>query len=649
MTRSASYMPGLTGLRGIAVVAVVAYHLGLISGGFLGVDVFFVLSGFLITRLLLGSEPSVPSGLLQWWMKRYRRLTPAVAVVVIAVLIAFMTRTGVVLNSIATLTWWQNWHLIIEGKPYWATSPSALRHAWSLSIEEQFYALWPLTLLTTVAVSRRLRVRRPPVVVAIVSATLAIASFCWAAALAIGGSASLSRIYYGTDTRMGGLLTGCAVAAILTMDPDWKVRRPLTLAVVPAGLGMVVLFLTLSPESPVTYTGGLITATALSTVLVLASSAPGPFASALEWAPLQWLGIHSYAIYLWSWPIQVFAETHLPNAPRITIVAITVPCALVLSAVSLRLVEEPLRRAASWARNVGPRRAAWLGGYAAIIVLMIIAASSTRLTATEQVAQEFERLPDPVTTTTTICVPSQTPSTLPPEFSGDTDRFDDSTITDLADPTRDPCADGTVTVMVVGDSTGRGAANGLRRIQNPALEVWDRTDLGCGLRAPSDKCPDWHTAWATYLAEIGPDVVVVYTRAIDDLIPGEDPPYTSQEAQRLRSTEFDRANSILGATGAKVLWVLPAHMEPNAAFYCEGSMVDTPCDPAWIDMWRADVITAAERADTAVLDAGAWVESRPPENAAIDRPDGLHLSGPALDDHAIWLEEHVFALTRPND
>lgn len=649
MTPGATYMPGLTGLRGVAVAAVVAYHLGLINGGFLGVDVFFVLSGFLITRLLLHSEPTVPSGLVQWWMKRYRRLTPAVAVVVMFVLIAFATRTGVVINSIATLTWWQNWHLIFEGQPYWATSPSALRHAWSLSIEEQFYALWPLMLLTTLAVSRRLRVRRPALVVAGLSAVLAIASFCWAASLALGGRASLSRIYYGTDTRIGGLLTGCAVAALLSTNPDWRVGRPLSIAVVPAGLGMIVLCLVLSPESPITYTGGLITATALSTILVLGSSAPGPFASVLGWSPLQWLGVHSYAIYLWSWPIQVLAETHLPHAPKVAIVAITVPSALVLSAVSLRLVEEPLRRAMSWARGVRPRRAAWMGGYALLAVLMVIAASSTRLTPTEQVAEEFERLPDPTTTTTTICVPPVTQMTTPPEFSGETDRFDDSTIGDLADPTRDPCADHTVTVMVVGDSTGRGAANGLRRLQNPSLEVWDRTDLGCGLRAPSDKCPDWHTAWATYLTEINPDVVVIYTRAIDDLVAGDDPPFESAEARELRRSEFSRANLILGSSGAKVVWVLPAHMEPNAAFYCDGSMVDTPCDPVWIDMWRDDVIAVTDDADASisVLDSGAWIESRPAQNASTDRPDGLHLSGPALDDHAVWLEEQIFAVTRP--
>nr|HNH95229.1 acyltransferase family protein [Microthrixaceae bacterium] len=117
-------LPGLTGLRGIAVVAVVAYHLGYLPGGFVGVDLFFVLSGFLITSLLMSRPPVGAAGLRRWWARRVRRLTPAVAVVVLAVLALFLTRSGIALDAVATMTWWQNWHLIAEGTSYWASSPS---------------------------------------------------------------------------------------------------------------------------------------------------------------------------------------------------------------------------------------------------------------------------------------------------------------------------------------------------------------------------------------------------------------------------------------------------------------------------------------------------------------------------------------------
>ena len=147
MAVAGGHLPGLTGLRGIAVGLVVAYHLGHLRGGFVGVDVFFVLSGFLITSLLLEDTPGTPADMVRWWGRRVRRLTPAVAVTVLVVAIAFATSSGIALDGLATLTWWQNWHLVAEGSPYWSPSPSPLRHAWSLSIEEQVYLLWPPVLV----------------------------------------------------------------------------------------------------------------------------------------------------------------------------------------------------------------------------------------------------------------------------------------------------------------------------------------------------------------------------------------------------------------------------------------------------------------------------------------------------------------------
>ena len=286
MTPSEQYMPGLTGLRGIAVVAVVAYHLGVLRGGFLGVDVFFALCGFPTPGHTPHRPPSIPSGRARWWMKRYRRLTPAVAVVVLAVLVAFATRTGVVMNAIATLTWWQNWHLIVEGKPYWAASPSALRHAWSLSIEEQFYAFWPVIMLSTLAAARRLRMRRPGLAVAAVAIAGATASFALSFVMALTEGMSLTRSYYGTDTRIGGLLLGCAIAALASELDISKARPIATVAALPAGLGLIALTVLITPEDRFTYTGGLLLATILSLVLVIASTGTGVFTSGLSWSPL---------------------------------------------------------------------------------------------------------------------------------------------------------------------------------------------------------------------------------------------------------------------------------------------------------------------------------------------------------------------------
>jgi peptidoglycan/LPS O-acetylase OafA/YrhL len=640
-----THMPGITGLRGIAVSAVVAYHLGYLPGGYLGVDLFFVLSGFLITSLLLTRPPVGASGLARWWSRRFTRLTPAVGLVVLVVLVAFASRPGVVLDAVATLTWWQNWHLIAEGQPYWAGSPSPLRHAWSLSIEEQFYLVWPLSVMGLLSLARRRGGVVPERLVAGVAAVLAVASFAWAALLASGGEVPLSRIYFGTDTRAGALLLGCTAAALLRLrPPTGAVSARLGALGVTAAVGLAALSVFTTPEQRWMYTGGLVLAAACSLVVILVAARPGPAERLLDRAPLQWLGVRSYAIYLWSWPVQVLSEDRGLSKPLVAMV--TVVASLVLSSVSLRLVEEPMRRAGGWARRLTPRRSAWMGGAAAIIAAMVFAASSTQLTVAEQVAEEFERLPDPTvpSTTTTTCVPPP-PSEPVPTFSDDTTQFDRSTVERPVDPSGTPyCMDAVTKVLVVGDSTGRGAVNGLRRLGASDLEVWDRTDLGCGLVSTEADCPDWRATWAAALDEVDPEVVVAYMRTSDDLVPGPDPDFTSPEGAELRRNVMNEATDVLSSTGAQVIWVLPAAPLPRGAFYCDGIESGSACDPAWVELWRADLDEIATLRGIPTIDVQEWVDGRP-ATVETDRPDGLHFSGPALDAHASWLLDQVRSVT----
>ncbi len=683
MAVAGGHLPGLTGLRGIAVGLVVAYHLGHLRGGFVGVDVFFVLSGFLITSLLLEDTPGTPADMVRWWGRRVRRLTPAVAVTVLVVAIAFATSSGIALDGLATLTWWQNWHLVAEGSPYWSPSPSPLRHAWSLSIEEQFYLLWPPVLVGLGSFARRVRpVGSARSVVGVVAGVGAVASFAWAFVLAAPVEADLSRIYFGTDSRAGALLVGCVLAAAVHRRPRRRLGPPTAVLCVLAVATLAGASLRLSPDDHLAYRGGLALTALAAAVVVFVSTRPGPFAAALSWSPLQWLGERSYAIYLWSWPTQVLLEQRAPGMHRGLVALITVAAALVLSDLSLRFVERPLRFGSSWAERLAPRRAAWALGSSVVVVSLLVAAGSTRPTVQEAIAVEFEQLPDPTTTTTTTTAPTTTaptttaappppevrsvsetalpstttttttttttpptttttcvPPALPPgpEWGDNTETFDPSTVAAGADPSGARC--GQVTrLLVVGDSTGRGAANGLRRLGRPGVEVWDRTVFGCGVVAPSSECPDWRRTWREAIRQIDPDVVLLYMRVVEDVVPGQDPPFLSAEGSRSRRAEFRAAVELLSSQGARVAWALPP--TPAGAFYCDMRATDSPCDPVWVEQWHRDVHAIAGGSGLRLIDVRAWIDARR-DTATTDRPDGLHLSGRALDAHAAWLIDQL--------
>ena len=145
-------MSGLDGLRGLLVPTVLLYHLGIGGfGGFLALEGFFVLSGFLITLLLLDRPPHDARSVGRWWLRRCRRLVPAVVLVVSVTLVVFRTTAGISTDAISTLTWWRNREMAYGGTTYWSTAAGPLKHMWSLSVEEQFYLLFPLVVL---AVSR---------------------------------------------------------------------------------------------------------------------------------------------------------------------------------------------------------------------------------------------------------------------------------------------------------------------------------------------------------------------------------------------------------------------------------------------------------------------------------------------------------------
>lgn len=338
------HRPALDGLRALAVIAVLAFHTGVLRAGWIGVDVFFALSGYLITGLLVAeADRSGTVRLGEFWRRRARRLLPAIALLL--ALIALFDQIGSDAwrgpsraEVWGTVTYTANWVRLAEARSYWDlfTAPSPLEHVWSLAIEEQFYLLWPLLFL----LAWRWRGRRGVTVAAGVLAVTLSAWQLWLGAIETGG---FERIYVGTDTRAPAFLFG----ALLVICAD-RGGRPLRSAarIVPVGIAaLLVASLWLDGEERFTYTGGLLAASAVGAVTVWAAarldrrSLPGRM---LTVKPLQLVGRWSYGIYLFHWPLVVFVGAQR-FAPWVQFAVVSL-AATALAAASYELVEDRIRR-----------------------------------------------------------------------------------------------------------------------------------------------------------------------------------------------------------------------------------------------------------------------------------------------------------------
>ena len=665
----AGYLPALDGLRAVAVAAVVAYHLGELPGGFLGVDVFFAISGFLITRLLLAEHASSGAiALRSFWARRFRRLLPALLVVVVAVMVGSRAwlpawRLGDIrTDALAAIAYVANWRFVVSGQSYFQSGvvPSPLRHTWSLSIEEQYYLVWPLVVVG-LARARRVPLRR---IVAMASLAGAVASGAWMA-VAAGQGRDLSRIYYGTDTRAFALFAGAWLATWwhpMRPRPGSGAARFERLGAVVGAFAVVpvlVLFAVAATDEAGTYRGTF-QAMALLSVLLVAGAATGlgPLNRVLASRPLVWVGRRSYGIYLWSWPVQVFAAEGF-GSDGIALDAVVVSAAVTLAALSHWLVEEPIRAGRRPAglpalAEPSPRRLrpALSFGAVGVVVAVVVAAAIgappapdyTRVSDEEALEAALAGAEADAPTTT---APPPVDEGPPGPFSG------------LAGVDADPAAQVDPTtafgrplkVMIAGDSVGWSLGWRLADGFPASIELTDRAIIGCGLmprtaefvvhgRAPErygDLCLEVAAAERAGLAW-GPDVVLLWVGAwevYDHEVDGRRLRVGTQAYADVLDEQIQQRVDWYRALGIPTIIARVTCFGPNAS-----RLGDERHDPerlAWVN----------ERIEAAARRNRGWVRTIDPTDTLCDAegearpstPDGLELraDGAHFDpETAVW-------------
>ncbi|MDT4891246.1 MAG: hypothetical protein QOE97_281 [Pseudonocardiales bacterium] len=645
-------LPALDGVRALAVVGVLLAHAGIpgVTGGFVGVDVFFVLSGFLITSLLLDeSRRTGQADLPAFWARRARRLLPAALVMITAVvagrgLFRPDAVAGLRDDALTASLWSSNWRWALRGTDYFSTGGTAspLQHTWSLAVEEQFYAIWPCLLVLAWAGVRTAENRRRRLLSLSVLGIAASALMTFV----MSGRATPGRVYFGTDTRAQELLVGAALAALLAPTWSWhgarrRAKRSPQAAGRYAGLlsGAGLLALVLAAHAatgaPDQFRHGLMLGVSVASAALIAGlvlDGRTLVSRVLASTPLAALGRISYAVYLWHWPVYGVLTGARTGLRTYQLAELRVAVTIAIATASLFLVELPAQRMRLQPRRLLPAAAACVG---AVLVFSACAAPNGRVPVMVPAAGGGDLPPGTTAQAASAAQQRQAPAPSRPVHKTGT---------------------GPLRVDVFGDSIGWTLAQYLP--PTTGVEVVNRTTLGCGVVQggpydyfgqqydESQTCNTWQARWRSQVRADLPDEVV--------LVVGRWETMNRQHAGRwthIGEPAFDQyltsliqqAVDILGSTGARVIIASEPYNrrgeQPDGSLYPED-------DPVRVDRWNALVTQVlVHRPDVRLLDLNKKLA--PAGSFAWDvdgvevRSDGVHLSESGVRWLAPWFTSQL--------
>ncbi len=627
-----AHQPALDGLRGVAVAMVLLFHGGVswMTGGYVGVSVFFTLSGFLITGLLLSEHHETGHvSLGRFFSRRARRLMPAsllclTLIAVAAAVGAFDGLPHVRRDILASLLQVANWNALSNGTSYAdliARSSGQLGpvdHFWSLSIEEQFYWIWPLVCLGLFRLRRRVSPAVSVVGLAIIFVVAApVVAHVW------GPNAA----YWATPARMGEILVGAALAALMS-GRDWRGRYVPWLGL--AGLVVIVLAgVTWPADGGPAYHGWLGAFALASVALIVGLQPQSPLQRAFSVRPLVHLGRISYGVYLFHWPVIAIMTERRTGVGGWGLFAIWVTVTLVIAELSFHLLEQPIRNRTAPVRVVATGMASAMA-MVAVLVLIVVPVPDSVFSGSTDVPATFATTAPP------------TPQPTPPPTSAPSSSEGSSTTSVVATSTTVPAPAEPVQMLLLGDSTAMALGEGMQvwATARPAeVQLASLAAPGCGVVRGSVMFGDGGGVFRSrcdevldrdlpqLLATTVPDVVAVMVTVPDTVerlwSDAEGPlhPTDARYAARMLADYRALSDELLAAGVAHIAWIAPPFPAANWLGSTTGE-VNVADWAVYEDTLRA---VAAEHPDVStVVRVDEWFAAHDTDNTI--RTDGLHMS-----------------------